>query len=139
MPAHSDDVLVHGIQLGQALAQAADQGVDGLLADALLDRLGPDLAHYLVTGDHTALGVLQQRQQAILSWGQGWIEHLILNEHLARVVVDPQVPSGRRLGRNVKHQRCGLAGIHKGQLEAQGNLHLVAILQHGWARPAPDH
>ncbi len=65
MPAHRHEVLVVGVHLGQALAQAAHQGVDGLLGDAAFGRVGPDRAHDVIAADDAGR-VDDQLQQPIL-------------------------------------------------------------------------
>jgi len=69
--AHSDDVLVMGVILGDALAQAAHQGIKCLFAGDVVCA-SPDMLSYLCPRYQAALRFHQHLQQAVLlerEWG----------------------------------------------------------------------
>ena len=83
--------------------------------------------HFFATDD-AASGLQQQLQQPILGQGQRGIEQAFAHQYLTRIRLQMQ---HRREGRLVEHQGRGLFSIHKRQLEAEGNLDFIAILQRG--------
>ena len=65
MPAHRDDVIML-IYLGQAITQAAHQGIDGLFRNADAICAGPYHLYKFVTAAHCTSRIMKQLDEAEL-------------------------------------------------------------------------
>jgi len=118
-----------GIKLLDAVAQASDQGVNGLWRYPHTTSLGPHSLHDLITAAHVARIPVKKVQQPILGRGERWLQLLAGYPHLLAPLVQFDAPV-----RVPEQGSCGLSA-YKEELKAKRDLDLVAICQ----RLGSDH
>ncbi len=124
MAAHGHYVLMFRVQLGQTLAQATHEGIDGLLGNCAVGSIRPYRPHDVVAADNRRTGIHQLKQPILLRRQRGF-DQFAIDQYLmcGRVYVQT---TGLRV---LKNERRGRSRIHEGQLIAQRDLDFIAIVQ----------
>lgn len=124
MAADGDEVVVV-VYFGEAVAEATDEGIYGLLGYAFAACSGPDDFDDFISAADRAIGLDQHFEQAELGEREGGVEFFVVDDDGAACFVEGQASFNRGW---LEGEGDGGVGADEEHFDAKGDLDFVAVL-----------